>query len=127
MTTIEQFFHDHTGFSYIPARETPEQGCERNAVELAAAYSELYAVSTDAYVSWEIDPDITSHDWEDPSEPERPTLIATLFYGENVVGSLGGIDVKDCNTGDPYCKVIEAELWREFAAQRESCIVRGDN
>lgn len=127
MTTIEQFFYDHAGFSYIPARETAEDGRERNAVELAAAYSELYAVSTDAYVSWEIDPEITSHGWEDSNEPERPTLIATLVYGENVVGSLGGIDVKGCNTDDPYCEVVEAELWREFAVQRESCIVRGEN
>jgi len=117
-TSTEQFFYDHAGFSYDPTKETAEQGHQKCARELATAYAELYAVTTDAYVSWEIDPEITSHDWEPDSEPERPTLYAALIVNGEIVGSLGGIDVKDCNSGDPYCKVVEAGLWQEFVAAR---------
>lgn len=128
LTSTEQFFYDHAGFNYNPTKESAEQGRRKCASELAAAYAELYAVTTDAYVSWEIDPEITSHDWESDSEPERPTLCATLHFEGKIVGSLGGIDVKDCNSGDPYCKVVEAELWQEFVAVRtaQTTIQEGD-
>ena len=123
MTSLEQFFWDHAGYSHDPKKESRWQGRIKCAKELAAAWTEF--LNEDACVTWEIDPDITSHDWEDSSKPERPTLIATLYCGKEIVGSLGGIDIP--GSGDPYAKVIEAELWQEFSAWRDKMIVRGEN
>ena len=135
LTDLEQFFYDNAGYGFYPARETAEEGKEKNAKELAKAYEELQ--SEPAFVAWNIDPDITTADF-DSERPKEPTLCATLIYcyepdeeygsgEERVVGFLGGIDVKDQSTSDPYCKVIEAELWAEFAREREACLVRGEN
>lgn len=125
LTLDEMFFFDHAGSSYFPARETLLEGRMKGAKDLAAAEREYR--EEPAQIVWEIDTNITSHDWEDKEEPERWTYLAILYYNGEVVASLGGIDLAEDPDDNPYKRVICAELWQEFNLQRESMITRGDN
>jgi hypothetical protein len=107
------FFYEHAGYSYDPANETQEQGRRRNAEELARASFEGFARHWSAF--WEIDPDITSRDW-DTESPERATWCCEIFdEDDEPIGSLGGVDLGPDGdpTGDPYARVVEAELAAE--------------
>lgn len=149
-TDAVAFFRKHAGFSYKPP-ETPEQGRERCARELAAAEA-AYRADPGAFIVWEVD-DIDSTDFDTDSEP-RPLWVAMLCVevdrrdshgiqnphpGEmliwdphtlsersgTVVESLGGVDI--VGPSDSYARVVAAEVYAEFEARRESNIVRGDN
>ncbi len=114
--TAYAFFLKHAGYSYGPG-ETPLQGRRRCAKTLAAAEQR----ASDAGVSfeWDIDPETTSADFTD----EYPawnlwTCLARDANGE-VFSSLCGIDFgRDGEPwGNPYRRVIEAELACELPEQ----------
>lgn len=95
-----KFFLTFVGFGYDPRKETARQGRWNCALALSNAESRL--IDSGAIVAhWEIDPDITSHDWEDSSEPERHTYLLYMESSKTgeVLASLGGIDFGD---GDPF-------------------------
>jgi hypothetical protein len=111
LTSAEQFFYDHAGWSYGP-NETSEEGRVRSAREYAAA--EQWAKDHDVYFVWELDPmpwdgDVkwTGNVW---------TCAACADYGMTqevrVLASLGGIAMEH-NLTDPYRRVVEAELAAE--------------
>lgn len=142
------FMREHAGFSYDPKTETREDGRNRCAQELAAAETR-YRADADAFMVWRVD-DIDSSDFDSENEPYQlweallcvdcdPTG-ADLIRGYDpsdgiferpgkIVEALGGIDLGADGhpSSDPYARVITAELYAEFEAQRESAIVRGDN
>lgn len=102
------FFYKHAGYSYGPD-ETPETGRRRCAETLERAAFEAMARRWSA--EWEIDPDITSRDWDDES-PERETWVCYVYdeTGE-IIGSLGGVDFgEDGDPSDPYGVVVETEI-----------------
>lgn len=120
----------HGGYSYNPATETAEQGQVRSRLWLARA---MYGYRHDpnAYVEW------TQSDfpWDGDVPYDGPLLDAALLVAdcsgaERCVGSLGCIAVLE-GESDPYCRVVEGELygeWREeLALKREAAIVRGEN
>ncbi|MEN3280060.1 MAG: hypothetical protein V7607_1200 [Solirubrobacteraceae bacterium] len=97
---------EHGGYSYHPTLETPEEGRVRCALALARAERELQARS-DVFVVWEDDCDGTA-------DGERPAWGCVLYRWRDeevtspaVLTSLWGIDAPE---GDPYRRVVEAEL-----------------
>jgi hypothetical protein len=136
--TPTEFFYEHAGYSYDPAKETADQGRERCARELAKA--EAYARRAGIEFSWEVDRDCLSSDWLDPSEDggrdNSPwyTWICTAYdESGSAMASLGGVDFgRDGSPhGDPYGRVVEAELAAEcmdaddVRAEQESNYLRG--
>lgn len=110
LTTSEQFFYEHAGYSRDPKTETKEEARERCARELAAA--EKIGENRGYEFHWEIDPDTDSSDFDDSSEPWHLwQVVAEDRHGEPF-GSLGGVDFG--RDGDPhgehYARVIQAEL-----------------
>ena len=121
------FFFDHAGFSYDPLTETAEQGQARCAEQLADA--EEQARDAGCSFEWSIDPGTTSADWIDDRKNggKRRNPWATwqcLMRDADgaVVQALGGIDFgRDGSPwGDPYRRVIEAELALEWMAEQEN-------
>lgn len=114
-TPEQRFFFDRAGWSYGPG-ETPQAGRMRCAVELAAAESR--ARQEGCSFQWEIDPDIDSREFSN----RRPyyALWQCLMRDASgeVVQSLHGIDFgRDKEPwGDPYRRVVEAELAAEHFA-----------
>jgi hypothetical protein len=131
-----QFFLKHAGYSYDPATQSPMQGRIQGARKLAAA--ERKARDTGYSFSWEVDPTGTSADWiadnEDGGRNCNPwQLWACDCYsaeearqsapiGPRILASLGGIDFgRDGEPwGDPYRRVVEAELALEALAGGQS-------
>jgi hypothetical protein len=72
---------------------------------------------------WDLD-DIDSSFYTDEFDPPRPLHVCLLFYGQEIVESLGGIDVDE---HDPYAREVERELLDEFEARREANIIRSVN
>jgi hypothetical protein len=116
-TTPYQFFLKHAGYSYDPKTETAQQGRRRCARLLAKA--EKYGEDEGFSFQWDIDPHTTSADWiqagRDGGKGCRPwsTWVCGVRNGEGVlVGSLSGIDFGRNGEpwGDPYRRVVEAEL-----------------
>ena len=105
----EQFFYDHAGFSYNPDTETPDQGRERCAIQLALA--ERIARSAGAFFIWEDDWLVGSHlsEFGDAYDKEPTTCEwCGLYLPEqpHPLISLGCIDDAD----DDYRRVVQAEL-----------------
>lgn len=100
------FFHDHAGWSYNPATETPEEGRQRCAERLAAA--EAWAKAAGVSFGWEDDWDVGSHVEEYDAYDQEPSTceICTVQMQGDVVAALGCIDDADAN----YRRVVEAEL-----------------
>lgn len=104
MNESGQFFYDHAGYGYDPATETPEQGRKRCARELAAAEAER--TERGWWVEWTHDQDSGYGGW----------YTATLYHAAPLTGertaltSCGAVDAGD---GDPYRRVVVAELARE--------------
>lgn len=129
-----QFFLRHAGYSYDPQTQTPMQGRVRNTRNLAAA--ERKARDAGLWFKWEVDPDSTSADFGDNldngelgapwqlwqccacSPNESPGRFSNL---STVLASLGGIDFgRDGEPwGNPYRRVVEAELALEALDQLE--------
>jgi len=111
-TTAEQFFYEHAGYSYDLKTETPEQGRARCAASLAQAEKE--ARERGFSFEWSIDQTTDSSDF---SDEEPRALWECLCRDENgvAVGSLSGIDFgRDGQPwGDPYRRVVEAEVASE--------------
>jgi len=109
MKTPYHFFLAHAGYSYDAQKETPMQGRIRCAKQLAA--EEKRAKDADVSFEWDYD-GLTSKEWTD-EEPAWSTwsCVARNADGE-VFASLCGIDFgRDGKPwGDPYRRVVEAEL-----------------
>lgn len=120
VTTVEdvfkrdvKFFYDHAGFSYDPKNETKEQGRQRCAEILALAESKFRNIE-DAYFEWDFDPVTDSTEFDSKNPPRRLYICKIIPDGPN----LGGIDLdSDAGLGDPYTRVIEAELAAEYLDQ----------
>lgn len=122
LSPAEQFFYDNAGLSYIPGKETPEEGRLRNALEYATA--EEWARDYDADYQWSDDWGIDHvAEFPDAYDSEPETCEACLMYidGE-LVASLSCIDDAD----DNYRRIIEAELALEAIAQRKPVIPADD-
>lgn len=105
--SAEEFFYANAGWSYDPAKETPEQGMRRCAQALAQA--EQWAKDNDLEYRWEDDWDTLWRVQEYDVYDEGPlTCEACLLSDPNgtVLASLGCI-----NDATPeYRRVIQAEL-----------------
>lgn len=119
MKAAERFFYQHAGYSYGQG-ETPEQGRERSARELARV--ERKAINGGFSYRWSIDPDIDSRDWIDDNEdggkncnPWQTWQCAMYNRDGRIVNSLHGIDFGRGGEpwADPYRRVVEAELATE--------------
>lgn len=113
------FFFKHAGYSYDPARETALQGRRRCARVTAAA--ERKAREAGCAFAWEVDPYATSADWSDES-PAWAQWTCVMYSAEGeVLASLGAVDFgRDGEPwGDPYRRVVEAELAAEVQARAE--------
>jgi hypothetical protein len=113
LTADEQFFYDNAGWSYGPD-ETPEEGRERNARELALA--EAWAKAEGVEFIWEDDAWV-DHQSDarhlDEAVPET-CEVCTARLGEHVE-SLGCID----DATDDYRRVVEADLAAELRFKLE--------
>lgn len=128
------FFLEHAGISYRPAKESPFVGSVVGAMQLAAA--EERAEANDWFYVWDIDSVTDSSHWDSHNPPhrvwecllyvpcdqcpendiphrrvERCAIKAHLHVG----ASLHAIDFGACGnpTGEPYARVVEAELASE--------------
>jgi hypothetical protein len=110
MTTPEQFFFRHAGFSWDPATQTREQGRAACAQRLAQA--EAWAHGAGVSFAWENDWECDSSEWSDegPAYPQWQ-CIARDVHG-TVIGSLGCVDFgpEGDPWSDPYRRVCEAEI-----------------
>ncbi len=99
LSNQEQFFYANAGYSYNPAKETKEEGKVKNAKGLALSESKGRDISL-------------SFEWVTDTEEEN--LWGCICRNEEgeIVSSLWGIDFGADNTpwGDPYRRVVEAEL-----------------
>lgn len=113
MLTAYHFFLKNAGYSHA-VNEPAIVGRRRCARELAAA--EQRALSGSYTFDWNLDQDIDSSSFSD--ETPAWSLWECLMRDADgtVVASLGGIDFgrdKDPWMGDPYKRVVEAELAME--------------
>ena len=116
----ENFFFEQAGYSYDPKRETEKQGRQRGAKALAAAERK----GSDAGFSfhWEIDQLCDSSEFS----KERPAWQLWACCCRNSQGrvraSLCGIDFgrDGAPWGEPYRRVVEAELALEALASTET-------
>lgn len=122
MTSNEQFFYDHAGFSYDPKTETEEQGKGRRAREMARA--EQYGREHGWVFEWRDDQDAdhsfvegwTPEEQAEWREVEHEALFCVLKDTDGkVLESLGGI----FDPTTEYGRVVEAELASEALDQTE--------
>lgn len=117
------FFREHAGYAYDPKIETAAQGRARCARALAAA--EQWARDEGYSFSWSIDPLASSADWiADGGRDCDPWAVwqcAMLDPEGDCAASLHGIDFgrEGRPYGDPYRRVVEAELAAEVQARAE--------
>lgn len=105
------FFYAHAGWGHTPGKETPSQGRRRCAQALATA--ERKGLRDGLTFFWQPDTDITSADFDDSgAEPYELWECLCMNSGARVVASLHGIDFGPDGrpAGDPYARVVEAEL-----------------
>ena len=124
-STPYQFFLSHSAYSYDAKNETPLAGRRRCA--RALAYAEERARLHGCSFEWSIDPDFDSSDFSD----EQPSWSLWQVVGRTsdgkIFASLGGIDFgRDGEPwGDPYRRVIEAELATELPMEDDSELEEG--
>jgi hypothetical protein len=108
------FFYEHAGWSYTPSEETSEEGRRRCARELAAA--EKWLSRQHGYtVEWDGEP-IPDRSGIDHNGPLFCCLVCVPGVGGQ---SLGNIDLgPDGDLGDPYTRVVVAELALELMPDR---------
>jgi hypothetical protein len=106
------FFKVWATAGYHPKHETRAQGLERNALALARA--EALAHKKGFYCQWRID-DLDSSEWSDEKPPWRQYVCLLFNAKKECIGSLCGIDFgrEGSPIGDPYARVVEAELAHE--------------
>lgn len=109
INTAVLFFETHAGTSYMPGKETKEQGQRRSALALARA--EKIAQRKGFYAQWIID-NLDSSEWSDERPAWRQYVCLLFNAHKECIGSLCGIDFgrNGSPLGDPYARVIEAEL-----------------
>lgn len=114
MTEAVAFFFNNAGFSYFPDRETPAEGKLRNARSLAEAEGKASRLGYSFH--WELDGG-TNREWTDEGE-ETPTWVCTMRAPDGTpADSIGGVDFGDGEPwGNPYRRVVEAELAAESVA-----------
>lgn len=103
-----QFFFDHAGWSHYPYKETSAEGRTRCAINLAAAE----AIARNAGVSFEWLRDT------DAGENQYGCLLHDA--AGKVHHALGGIEFANSGepwSGDPYRRVIEAELANDYVSE----------
>lgn len=117
--TPYHFFLSHAGYSYDPKTQTPMQGRIECAKLLADA--ERKAREAGCSFHWDIDPTITSRDWcsrgqSGYRDPWETWCCRMRDPQGDIVATLGGIDFgRDGSPwGDPYRRVVEAELACEW-------------
>jgi hypothetical protein len=110
--TAIEFFMEHAGYSYDPAKETKEQGRESCARELAAA--ESWAAARGYSFEWSVS-DIDSSDFSDETPAWRLWDCVMRDADGHVVQSLGACDFGYGGEpfGQPYARVVRAELASE--------------
>lgn len=113
MSVAARFFAEHAGYSYGPG-ETPEQGRERCARNLAAC--EGIAREAGVSFAWSIDPDSDSSDWRDDCDAYAVWQCLAYDCKGQCVASLHAIDFGP--DGSPYAsdyrRVVEAELAAQY-------------
>lgn len=120
-----RFFYKYGAHSWNPKSETKQQGRARCARMMAAA--EAWASEHGVSCNWQQD-DTTSREWTDEG-PEYYTWVCVAEHTETgETASVGGVDFGHCGDkdatlaearapwGDPYKRVIEAELASELFA-----------
>lgn len=114
MKSPYHFFFRHAGYSYNPATETKQQGRAKCAKALADA--EKRARETGVSFEWSIDPHSRASDWRDDGEDYAQWQCVAHDETGDVRASLHGIDFGPDGEpwGDPYRRVVEAELSAEF-------------
>lgn len=125
MTPAEKFFYDNAGWSYDPTKETSEQGRQSCARALASAEAE----ARDAGLSFDWSQDhITNRDFTDDGPEYYLWSCVCRDESGEVCASLGGVDFGHTGDdddefaeakqpwGDPYRRVVEAELALEAFA-----------
>lgn len=110
MTDAERFFFDRAGSSYDPKTQTEEQGRLAGARLLARAEARMTA---GPYVV-QVEPD--DQPWDGDVPWDGPIWYVALYrefkYDSlELLGSLGGVA---CEEGDPYLRVVAAELALEY-------------
>jgi len=110
MGTLIQFFYDHSGWSYDPKTETSDEGHRKCAELLACAASR--AINDGVYFDWCIDPYTDSSDFSDDDNPWSLWICRMYDNDGKIIDSLCGIDFgrDGLPHGDPYHRVVEAEL-----------------
>ena len=115
LTDAEAFFYKHAGWSYDPARQTPDEGRRECARTLARA--EVEAQARGWSVEWSPDTDAI---WDDDVERETTDYdqyLATLYDDEGCyLTGIGSVDFgpTDCPEDEPYARVVAAELASEY-------------
>lgn len=110
MGTLFDFFYEHSGYSYDPKTETPDEGCIKCAEALASAA--LRAFHEGFYFEWCIDQTTDSSSFSDDVNPWLLWVCCMYDSNGNMVDSLCAIDFgrNESPHGDPYRRVVEAEL-----------------
>jgi hypothetical protein len=105
-----EFFYEHAGYGYDPAKQTEDEGRRESAQRLADA--ERWASDEGYSFEWEVDQDIDSSDFDDSPEPWALWVCVCRNLEGEVTASLCGIDFgRDGEPwGDYYRRVAEAEL-----------------
>jgi hypothetical protein len=99
------FFYEHAGYSFNPATETREQGRKRCARQLAVA--EHNRIAGPYFISIEPDPE----PYEGDESYDGPLWVVSLYRVDDRVEPecLASCSVV-CDEGDPYLRVVAAEL-----------------
>lgn len=115
MNEAEQFFYDNAGYSYDPKTETKVEGRRRCAAALAAAERRL----KDGPFFIDYEPD--NEPWDGDVPYDGPIWYVGLYSVEGATDSrlLGGMGMVACEEGDPYMRVVAAELALEWIPKNE--------
>lgn len=105
--TPAEFFFCHAGYSYRPGEQTPMEG--RMECARAMAMAERWASENGVWFDWFEDDEPIIYE----SDSAHQWLCRAYADDGELLDSLGSIDFGDGQspwTGDPYRRVIQAEL-----------------
>jgi len=133
LSKTEQFFYEHAGWGYDPAKETSNEGRVRCAKELALA--ETWARENCYSFSWEYEQESPQSVFGKPCpkkgkcadakcpyahyDPKNEFFVAEIWDNSEtpeVVGSLGMIEAPS----KEYRRVVEAELAHEIMNRKDT-------